>query len=97
MTTTGRRVLESLKEAASWPGADRNTIVTLVIALIAARADVEAAGYFGRLAEARPQDATALATAGFFQARTGRDVEAGLGLLDMAATMISACLSTSAD
>jgi glyoxylase-like metal-dependent hydrolase (beta-lactamase superfamily II) len=89
MTTqiTRRRMLESLKEAASWPGADRNTIVTLTIALIAARADAEAAGYFGQLADTRPQDATALAAAGFFQARAGRDVGGALGLLDRAATM----------
>jgi glyoxylase-like metal-dependent hydrolase (beta-lactamase superfamily II) len=89
MTTqiTRRRMLESLKEAASWPGADRNTIVTLTIALIAARSDAEAAGYFSQLADARPQDATALTAAGFFQARAGRDVGGAVSLLDKAATM----------
>jgi AraC-like DNA-binding protein len=40
------RLLESLKEAASWPGADRNTMVTLALSLIAARADEEGSSYF---------------------------------------------------
>jgi glyoxylase-like metal-dependent hydrolase (beta-lactamase superfamily II) len=89
MTTqiTRRRTVESLKEAASWPAADRDTIVTLTIALIAARADAEAASYFGQLADIRPQDATVKTAAGFFQARTGRDVDGALRLLDEAATM----------
>lgn len=89
MTTqiTRRRALESLKEAASWPGADKNTIVTLTVGLIAARADAEAADFLGQLANGRPQDATVLAAAGFFQARTGRDVEGAIRLLDKAATM----------
>jgi glyoxylase-like metal-dependent hydrolase (beta-lactamase superfamily II) len=84
---TRRRFLESLKEAGSWPAADRNIMVNLAIAFIAARADAEAAGYFAGVADARPQDASALALTGFFQARTGRDTEDALGLLDKAATM----------
>jgi hypothetical protein len=35
------RSLESLKETAGWPGADRNTVVALATALVAARADAE--------------------------------------------------------
>ena len=35
------RLLESLKEAASWPGADRNTVTTLALLLVAARADTD--------------------------------------------------------
>jgi hypothetical protein len=39
------RLLGSLTEAASWPGADRNTVVTLATALVAARADAEGSRY----------------------------------------------------
>ena len=35
------RSLQSLKEAAGWPGADRNTLVALATALVAARANAE--------------------------------------------------------
>jgi len=48
------RSLGSLKEAASWPGADRNTVVTLATALVAARADAEGSRYFQDLAERNP-------------------------------------------
>ena len=58
------RLLESLKEAASWPGADRNTVVTLATALVAARADAEGSSYFRDLSERDPADATAQALAG---------------------------------
>src|SRR5260370_10995475 len=80
-------MLGSLKEAASWPGADRNTVVTLATALVAARADAEASSYFQDLAERTPADATAQALAGFFQVRAGHDVAAALTRLDNAATM----------
>ena len=33
------RFIGSLKEAASWPGADRNTVVALATALVAIRTD----------------------------------------------------------
>ncbi len=81
------RLLGSLKEAASWPGADRNTVVTLATALVAARADAEGSSYFQDLAERTPADATAQALAGFFQVRAGHDVTAALTRLDKAATM----------
>ena len=81
------RSLGSLKEAASWPGADRNTVVTLATALVAARADAEGSSYFQQLAERNPADATALALAGFFQVRAGHDVAAAMTKLDKAATM----------
>ena len=45
------RLLGSLKEAANWPGADRNTVVTLATSLVAARADAEGSRYFQDLAE----------------------------------------------
>ena len=81
------RLLGSLKEAASWPGADRNTVVTLATALVAARADAEGSRYFQDLSERNPADATAQALAGFFQVRAGHDVAAALTTLDKAATM----------
>jgi glyoxylase-like metal-dependent hydrolase (beta-lactamase superfamily II) len=81
------RLLGSLKEAASWPGADRNTVMTLATALVAARADAEGSRYFQDLSERNPADATAQALAGFFQVRAGHDVAAAITKLDKAATM----------
>ena len=81
------RWLGSLKEAASWPGADRNTVVTLATSLVAARADAEGSRYFQDLSEQNPADATAQALAGFFHVRAGHDVAAALAKLDKAATM----------
>jgi glyoxylase-like metal-dependent hydrolase (beta-lactamase superfamily II) len=81
------RLLGSLKEAAGWPGADQNTVVTLATALVAARADAEGSRYFQDMSERNPADATAHALAGFFQVRAGHDVPAALARLDKAATM----------
>jgi glyoxylase-like metal-dependent hydrolase (beta-lactamase superfamily II) len=80
------RFLGSLKEAARWPGAHQNTIVTLALSLVAARADEEGASYFQNLSERNPVDATAQALAGFFEVRSGRDVAAAITKLDTAAT-----------
>ena len=81
------RLLGSLTEAASWPGADRNTLVTLAAALVAARADAEGSRYFRDLSERNPGNAAAQALAGFFQVRAGDDVGAAIVSLDKAATM----------
>src|SRR5712692_8962110 len=81
------RLLGSLKEAASWPEADRNTVVTLATALVAARADAEGSSYFQDLSERNPADATAQALAGFFAVRAGDDVAAAMTRLDKAAAM----------
>ena len=81
------RLLGSLKEAASWPGADRNTVMTLAATLVAARADTEGSSYFQYLSERYPADAIAHALAGFFQVRAGHDVAAAITKLDRAATM----------
>jgi glyoxylase-like metal-dependent hydrolase (beta-lactamase superfamily II) len=81
------RLLGSLKEAASWPGADRNTVMTLATSLVAARADAEGSRYFQDLSERNPADATAQALAGFFAVRAGDDVAAAITKLDKAATM----------
>src|ERR1700722_16687472 len=72
------RLLGSLKEAAGWPGSDRNTLVTLALLLVTARADAEGSGYFQDLSERNPADAIAQALAGFFQIRAGQDETAGL-------------------
>ena len=82
---TRDRDIESLKTAARWPGADRNTTVILATRLAAARADGEGYRYFSELAGARPGEALPLALAGFFQARLGEDVDAALAKLDQAA------------
>ena len=84
---SSNRLLGSLKEAASWPGADRNTVVTLALLLVAARADEEGRSYFQDLSELNPADATAQALAGLFQVRAGHDVTAAVTKLDKAATM----------
>src|SRR6476646_10600664 len=84
---SSNRFLGSLKEAASWPGADRNTVVTLALLLVAARADEDGSRYFQDLAEDKPADATAQALAGFFEVRAGHDVAAAVDRLDEAATM----------
>jgi glyoxylase-like metal-dependent hydrolase (beta-lactamase superfamily II) len=80
-------LLGSLKEAASWPGADRNTVVTLALLLVAARADEEGSRYFQDLSQLDPADATVQALAGFFQVRAGHDVAAAVTKLDQATTM----------
>jgi hypothetical protein len=82
---TRHRDIESLKTAARWPGADRNTTVILATRLAAARADAEGYRYFSELAGARPGEALPLALAGFFQARLGEDPDAALAKLDQAA------------
>ena len=82
---THDRSIESLKTAARWPGADRNTTVILATRLAAARADAEGYRYFSELAGARPGEALPLTLAGFFQARLGEDVDAALAKLDQAA------------
>ncbi len=84
---THDRGIESLKTAAGWPGADRNTTVILATRLAAARADATGYRYFSEIADARPGQALPLALAGFFQARLGEDVDAALAKLDRAAAI----------
>jgi glyoxylase-like metal-dependent hydrolase (beta-lactamase superfamily II) len=81
------RLLGSLKEAGSWPGADRSTLVALATALVTARADAEGSSYFQDLSERNPADATAQALAGFFRVRAGHDVAAAVTQLNKAAAM----------
>ena len=81
------RLLGSLKEAASWPGADRGTLVTLAAVLVAVRADAEGSRYFQDRSDENPANATAQALAGFFQVRAGHDLASAMDRLDTAVTM----------
>ena len=85
---TRRRDIESLKTAARWPGADRNTAVILATRLAGVRADAEGYRYFAELAGARPGEALPLALAGFFQARLGEDAGAAVAKLDQPAEVL---------
>ena len=78
-------VVEALKTAAGWPGADRATLVTLATVLAATGADAEGARFFQSLATGQRGQVAPLALAGFFQVREGQDVPAGLAKLDQAA------------
>lgn len=80
------RVAESLKVAASWPGADRATLVTLATVLAATGADTEGLRYFEALAASQPGQPLPLALAGFFGVRAGEDIPASLAKLDQAAS-----------
>jgi glyoxylase-like metal-dependent hydrolase (beta-lactamase superfamily II) len=79
------RGVEALKTAASWPGADRATLVTLATVLAGTGADAEGEAFFAELAARQPDQMLPLALAGFFAVRAGRDIEAGLAKLDQAA------------
>jgi glyoxylase-like metal-dependent hydrolase (beta-lactamase superfamily II) len=78
--------LEALKAAASWPGADRATLITLATVLAATGADHDGMTYFGALAASRPDQVLPLALAGYFQVRAGEGIPAGLAKLDDAAS-----------
>ena len=78
--------VEALKTAASWPGADRATLVTLATVLAATGADHEGLSYFGALAASQPDQVLPLALAGYFHVRAGEDIPAGLAKLDDAAS-----------
>ena len=78
--------LEALKVAASWPGADRATLVTLATVLAATGADHDGLSYFEALAASQPDQVLPLSLAGYFQVRAGEDIPAGLARLDNAAS-----------
>jgi glyoxylase-like metal-dependent hydrolase (beta-lactamase superfamily II) len=79
-------VVEALKTAASWPDADRVTLVTLATVLASTGADAEGARFFGSLAASQPGQVLPLALAGYFQVREGQDIPAGVAKLDEAAS-----------
>src|SRR5215469_7679315 len=78
--------LEALKEAASWPGADRVSLITLATVLAATGADHDGLSYFAALAASQPDQVLPLTLAGYFQVRAGEDIPAGLAKLDDAAS-----------
>ena len=78
--------IESLKAAASWPGADRATLITLATVLAATGADSDGFAYFEALAESQPDQVLPQALAGYFQVRIGADIAAGVARLDNAAS-----------
>jgi glyoxylase-like metal-dependent hydrolase (beta-lactamase superfamily II) len=78
--------IEALKVAASWPGADRATLVTLATVLAATGADHDGLTFFDSLAASQPDQVLPLALAGYFQVRTGADIPAGVARLDDAAS-----------
>jgi glyoxylase-like metal-dependent hydrolase (beta-lactamase superfamily II) len=85
------RNLEALRLAASWPGADRATLVTLATVFAATGADQDGSDYFAALAASQPDQLLPLTLAGFFEVRAGAagadgDIQAGLAKLDDAAS-----------
>jgi glyoxylase-like metal-dependent hydrolase (beta-lactamase superfamily II) len=78
--------IEALKVAASWPSADRATLITLATVLAATGADHDGLSYFSALAASQPDQVLPLALAGFFQVRAGQDIPAGVAKLDDAAS-----------
>jgi glyoxylase-like metal-dependent hydrolase (beta-lactamase superfamily II) len=80
------RSIEALKVGATWPGADRATLITLATVLAATGADQDGASFFEALAGSQPDQVLPLALAGYFQVRSGMDIPGGLAKLDDAAT-----------
>jgi glyoxylase-like metal-dependent hydrolase (beta-lactamase superfamily II) len=78
--------IDALKVAASWPGADRATLITLATVLAATGADQDGLSYFEALAASQPDEVLPLALAGYFQVRAGDDIPAGVARLDDAAS-----------
>src|SRR6266478_1447955 len=78
--------IEALKVAASWPDADRATLITLATVLAATGADHEGLSYFETLASSQPDQVLPLALAGYFQVRAGEDTPAGVARLNDAAS-----------
>ena len=69
---TRQRDIESLKIAARWPDADKNTIVTLASRLAAADADAEGYRYFRDLSDAQPDAALPLVPGRLLPGAAGR-------------------------
>lgn len=78
--------IEALKVAASWPGADRATLITLATVLAATGADHDGLSYFEALAAGQADQVLPLALAGYFQVRAGDDIPAGVAKLNDAAS-----------
>src|SRR6266542_1610683 len=79
------RDIDALKVAAQWPDADRATVGNLAARLAAVGADADGYRFFAEQADVHPGEPLWLSLAGFFQARTGSDVDAAIAKLDWAA------------
>ena len=77
--------LEALKVAASWPGADKGTLVTLATLFAATGADLEGLRYFQKLAASQPDQTLPLTLAGYFGVRAGEEVADAVAMLNDAA------------
>ena len=73
---TRQRDIESLKIAARWPDADKNTIVTLASRLAADDADAEGYRYFCDLSDAQPDAALPLVPGRLLPGTAGRQATA---------------------
>jgi glyoxylase-like metal-dependent hydrolase (beta-lactamase superfamily II) len=77
--------IEALMQAVRWPDPDKRAVLTLTGLLLAARREAEGYAYYLDKAKAEPRQPWYEALAGFFQARTGRELEQALATLDRAA------------
>jgi glyoxylase-like metal-dependent hydrolase (beta-lactamase superfamily II) len=80
-------IIDALKEAAAWPGADRRTAVVLGSQLMAAGLDQEGFDYFAARSARAPADALSLALAGAFESRLGGRAPEAIAKLDAAASL----------
>jgi glyoxylase-like metal-dependent hydrolase (beta-lactamase superfamily II) len=78
-------IIDALKEAAAWPGADRRTLVVLAGQLQADERYQEGFDYFAAQSDARPDDALSQALAGAFESRLDGRAGAAIARLDAAA------------
>jgi glyoxylase-like metal-dependent hydrolase (beta-lactamase superfamily II) len=78
-------MIDALKDAAAWPGADRRTLVVLAGQLMAAELYQEGFDYFAARPGSTPADALWLALAGAFESRLDDRAEAAIAKLDAAA------------
>lgn len=82
-----RSEIDTLKEAAAWPGAAQRTVVVLASQLMAAGLDQEGFDYFTARSQAAPADALSLALAGAFESGLDGRAEQGIAKLDAATGM----------
>jgi glyoxylase-like metal-dependent hydrolase (beta-lactamase superfamily II) len=78
-------MIDALKQAAAWPGADRRTPVVLASQLMAAELYQEGFDYFAARSGRAPADALWLALAGAFESRLDGRAGAAIAKLDAAA------------
>ena len=77
-------MIDALKEAAAWPGADQRTLIVLASQLMAAGLHQEGFDYFAARSDAAPADALSLALAGAFESRLDGRTEQAIARLDAA-------------